>query len=146
MRTIAGVIAGLIVGSIAIAIIQQLNVVVFPWPEDFDPQDQEKLKEAVENLSPGASLAKIFGICVGAAVAGGLATLVAKENAMFAALSIGLFYTIGGCVYFFFILPYHQPWVTISSLACPLPMSFLGTLTTKMVQATRLATEPQTNE
>lgn len=97
LRRILAVIAGIIVGSIGIWLIERLGHSLYPLPAGLKPTDMEGFKTYVENLPFMGKFIVILGYALGALLSGFVATKVANNNKPTAAIICGIifmFFTI----------------------------------------------------
>ncbi len=97
LRRILAVIAGIIVGSIGIWLIERVGHSLYPFPEGLKPTDIEGFKTYVENLPFMGKFIVILGYALGALLSGFVATKVANNNKPTAAIICGIifmFFTI----------------------------------------------------
>lgn len=124
LRNILAVIAGFIVGSIVNMGIVITGHKLMPI-EGVDPNDMEALGAAMPNLSweyfAFPFLAHALGTLVGALAA----ALIAASNKMTFALTIGIFFLLGG-IYMVTLLP-SPMWFNITDIALAyIPMAWIG--------------------
>ncbi len=125
IRNILAVIAGLIVGSAVNMGIIAISGSIIPPPEGADVTTMDGLKASMHLFEPRhfifPFLAHAFGTLVGAIITG----LIAATHKMKFAMSIALFFLIGGIINVF-MLP-SPLWFTIIDLAgAYIPMGWLG--------------------
>ncbi|MFC3158282.1 hypothetical protein SAMN05443633_110162 [Chryseobacterium arachidis] len=97
IRTVLAVIAGIIVGSIGIWLMEILGHSMYPYPAGLRPDDLEGFKAYVENLPFMGKFMVILGYALGALISGFVSTKIANNNTPVAAVSCGiifLFFTI----------------------------------------------------
>lgn len=97
LRRILAVIAGIIVGSIGIWLMERLGHTLYPFPADLKPDNLEGFKTYVESLPFMGKFIVILGYALGALLSGFVATKVANNNQPAAAIICGvifLFFTI----------------------------------------------------
>lgn len=93
MRRILAVIAGMIIGSIGVWLVETLGHALYPFPADLRPDDLESFKSYVENLPFMAKLMVILGYALGAVLAGFISTKVAKDGKPTSAIICGIIFT-----------------------------------------------------
>ena len=142
MRIVFGVLAGIVSGFIVIVLMEQAGILIYPRPADFDVEDKIKLKLFMEDLPVGAYLFLIFGYGLASLVGGLVAGFVSYVYRFRSALIVGFLLLIGGCINFFYLLPYHPPWVTVSTLCCYIPTAMLGALTSRGWRPDRAPDKP----
>ncbi|KIC62171.1 hypothetical protein [Chryseobacterium taiwanense] len=97
VRRILAVIAGIIVGSIGIWLMERLGHSLYPFPAGMKLDDIEGFKAYVDNLPFMGKFIVILGYALGALLSGFVATKVANNNKPTAAMICGiifLFFTI----------------------------------------------------
>lgn len=95
LRQFLAVIAGIIVGSLGIWLVERIGHSLYPFPADLKPDDIEGFKAYVENLPFMGKFIVILEYALGALVSGFVATKVANNNKPAAAIVCGgifLFY------------------------------------------------------
>ncbi|MFN4364381.1 hypothetical protein [Chryseobacterium hispalense] len=93
MRRILAVIAGMIVGSIGVWLMERLGHALYPFPEGLRPDDLEGFKSYVENLPFMGKFIVIFGYALGALLSGFVSTKVANNGKPNAAIICGVIFT-----------------------------------------------------
>lgn len=125
LRNIIAVITALIIGSIVNMMLVKLAPAVIPYPSGTDFSTPEGLKTSMHLMEPKhfifPFLAHAFGTLSGAFLA---AKIGATHKARLA-LSVGIFFLIGGLIA---VMMFPAPmWFNIADLALAyLPMSWLG--------------------
>lgn len=97
VRRILAVIAGIIVGSIGIWLMERLGHSLYPFPADLKLDDIEGFKAYVDNLPFMGKFIVILGYALGALLSGFVATKVVGNNKPTAAMICGiifLFFTL----------------------------------------------------
>lgn len=82
VRKIMSVLAGVIAGGLAVALLQMINLNIYPAPLDLDTTDMAQMREYVKSLPRNAFILVIISHFVGALVAGLVAGMVAKNGRM----------------------------------------------------------------
>jgi hypothetical protein len=125
IRNVLAVIAGLVVGGVVNMGIINISGSIIPPPEGADVTTMEGLKATMHLFEPRhfifPFLAHTLGTLVGAIIAG----LLAANHRLKFALSIGLFFMIGGIINVF-MLP-SPLWFTVLDLVgAYIPMGWIG--------------------
>lgn len=125
IRNVLAVIAGLVVGGVVNMGIINISGSIIPPPEGADVTTMEGLKATMHLFEPRhfifPFLAHALGTLVGAIIAG----LLAANHRLKFALSIGLFFMIGGIINVF-MLP-SPLWFTVLDLVgAYIPMGWIG--------------------
>ena len=125
LKNILAVIAGILVGSIVNMSLITVSGSIIPPPEGADVTTTEGLKASMHLFEPKhfimPFLAHALGTLVGAFVAG----LIAANNKMKFALSIGVVFLIGG-IASVFMLPSPVWFSALDLIVAYLPMGYLG--------------------
>ncbi len=125
LRNVLAVIAGIVVGSIVNMGIVNLSGTLIPPPEGVDMTDLDSMKASFHLFEPRHFIlpfvAHALGTLIGALVAG----LIGVHHKMKVALSVGIFFLLGG-IASVLMLP-SPTWFTVLDLSCAyLPMGWLG--------------------
>jgi hypothetical protein len=123
LRSIAAVILGVVLGLIVIVAFEIVGQVVYPYPVDIDPKDQEALKAAFANAPPLALLPVLLGWIVGTFSAAALAALIAQRAPVVHGVIIGILFMLA-TVLNLTLLP-HPLWFW-ASLVVFLPAGYFG--------------------
>jgi len=123
MRKIAAVLAGLLVGGVLIAVIEQIGSLLHPLPAGVDYTDREALRAHVEGAPLTAMLAVLAAYCIGPFFGGFLAGRIGQG--LLAPLIVGIFFTVGGIANLIAV-PGHPIWFAVVSLAVYIPAALLG--------------------
>lgn len=95
-RKILGVVAGLVVAVVVIAVIEGISTVIYPPPADLDFNDAEAMSAYVRQLPLGAKLLVLLAHGVGTFLAGVVCGLVVGQRWLVGAVIIsGLFLLTG---------------------------------------------------
>ena len=125
LKNILGVIAGIVVGSIVNMTLITVSGSIIPPPEGADVTTTEGLKASMHLFEPKhfimPFLAHALGTLVGAIIAG----LIAANNKMRFALSIGFVFLIGG-IASVFMLPAPVWFSALDLIVAYIPMGYLG--------------------
>lgn len=125
VRNIVAVIAGIIIGSVVNMGIIMISGSIIPPPEGTDTTTMAGLKKAIRLFEPQHFIFPFLAHALGT-LAGAMTTaLIAANNKMKFALSIGLVFLIGAVINII-ILP-SPAWFNILDLAWAyIPMGYLG--------------------
>jgi hypothetical protein len=125
IRNVLAVIAGLVVGGVVNMGIINISGSIIPPPEGADVTTMEGLKATMHLFEPRhfifPFLAHALGTLVGAIIAG----LLAANHRLKFALSIGLFFMIGGIINVF-MLPSPLWFTVIDLVGAYIPMGWIG--------------------
>ncbi|HVE42373.1 MAG TPA: hypothetical protein VNM14_20990 [Planctomycetota bacterium] len=79
IRGIVGVIAGIVIGSFVILLIELLGHHVYPFPPGLDPKDHQALAKFMMTAPIGAWLFVLFAYAAGSFVAGASGTWIGRK-------------------------------------------------------------------
>lgn len=101
LLAIAGVLVGVVAGSIAMMAVHLVSMSVYPPPEGVDPMSwdeemREKVVAWVATLPAGAWLFAWLAHQVGNLVGAAVATLISGRRSIVPAMVIGAWFTLGG--------------------------------------------------
>jgi len=92
IKKIVAVVAGILLTSDAVGLVQQLGHYLYPLPSGTDPNDPEAIKKYVENAPFMAIFFVIISYAVGALVGGFVSTKIANDGKKIYALIIGILF------------------------------------------------------
>lgn len=125
VRNILAVVVGALVGgALNMAIINNGGMLI-PPPEGLIPGDMESLKEHMPNFGPEQFVVPFLAHALGTLVGAWLAALIAATHKMKFALSIGVWFLLGG-IAVSFMLPAPIWFSAVDILLAYLPMGYLG--------------------
>ena len=104
LRKILAVIAGIIVCSIVVGLVQQLGHYLYPLPEGSDPNNPEAIKQYVETAPFMAIFFVIISYAVGAFSGGFISTIIAGDEKKIYAIIIGILF-LATSIYMMTIIP-----------------------------------------
>lgn len=128
VRSVLGVVVGIVVGSLLVFVTERIGHVVYPTPEGFDFKDPAQLKRLVEVTPFGAKLFVVGGWFL-AAFVGGLAALRVARNWAPVAWIVGATF-LGFCAMNFAAIP-HPLWMEIAAVVVCLGGGWLATLVSR---------------
>lgn len=126
LRSILVVVAGVVVGGIAVFALEMLGMTLFPLPDGVDPMDPESLAAAAAagQIPLGAMIMVLAAWLVGALIGGYVAARLAAREALKHALVVGAVFTVldlGN------ILTIPSPiWMAVLGVGLPVPAAYLG--------------------
>jgi hypothetical protein len=127
LRSVFGVLAGVIVGSGLVAVIEAFGRSVYPPPPGLDPRDAEALREHIASLPAGALLIVAVAHLIGPMVGAWLSAKIAGRRPMLHAIVTGAVFLFFGIVNLF-LVP-HPLWFTaLDLLMYPLAAWLAGSL------------------
>jgi hypothetical protein len=126
LKYIVAVIAGIVLGSAVNMGIVTLSPSLIPPPDGIDMTTMEGLKEGLVLMQPKHFIMPFLAHAIGTLIGAFTAFKIASFHNMRAALTIGVFFLIGG-VTNIIMLPGSPIWFTILDVALAyLPMAWLG--------------------
>ncbi len=125
LRNILAVIAGIIIGSCVNMGIVMVSGSIFPPPEGADVTTTEGLKLSMHLFEPKNFIMPFLAHALGTLAGAFMAALIAANNKMIFAISIGVVFLFGGAM-MVFMLP-SPLWFSILDLTVAyIPMGYLG--------------------
>jgi len=125
VRNILAVVAGLVVGGAVNMAIIMISGSIIPPPEGVDNTTMEGLKAGMHLFQPKHFILPFLAHALGTFVGALLAAIIAASHKMKFALSIGIFFLVGGIANVI-MLP-SPVWFTVLDLAgAYIPMGFLA--------------------
>lgn len=125
VRTILGVLVGLVVMFVVIMAIEFLGHALYPPPPGLDPMAPEDLS-AILAMQPVAAMAFVVLAWVLGAFAGGwVAAKIARGHPRTAAVIVSLL-VVAGVVAMIVQLPGHPRWMAALGLLLPVPAALLA--------------------
>ena len=125
VRNILAVIAGLVVGGAVNMGIIMISGSIIPPPEGVDNTTMEGLKAGMHLFQPKHFILPFLAHALGTFVGALLAAIIAATHKMKFALSIGIFFLVGGIANVI-MLP-SPTWFTVVDIAgAYIPMSYLA--------------------
>ncbi|MCA9692460.1 MAG: hypothetical protein KC636_22875, partial [Myxococcales bacterium] len=97
-RSILAVLAGFVVGNLAITLGHALQRVIYPPPPGFNFEDPEQVRALFEAMTAGGYALLLATYAVSCALGAFTAAKVATRRPQLHALIIGALFTIGGIV------------------------------------------------
>ena len=131
LKNILAVLAGLIIGSIVNMGIVNLSSILIPLPDGVDNTTMESLKAGMLLFEPKHFIMPFLAHALGTFVGALIAAKIATTHKLKFALSIGVFFLLGG-ITAVFMLP-SPAWFAVLDLGLAyIPMGYLaGKLVTK---------------
>lgn len=124
-KQILAIIVGVIVGMIAMTIVNFASAAMYPLPDSLDLSDSAAMGAYIAQLPIGAKLMVLLGWIVAAFVAGYIAAKLAPEGkGRQMAIIAGAILMLGGIINAF-MLP-HPMWMLIIGLLQYIPLAHLG--------------------
>ena len=125
LRIILAIILGLVIGSIVNMGLIQLSAIIIPPPEGTDTTTMEGLKKALPLFRPEHFVMPFLAHAIGTLVGALVAALISKKYKIKVALTIGIFFLIGG-ISNVVMLPSPVWFSVIDMTLAYIPMAYLG--------------------
>ncbi len=131
LRNVLAVIAGILVGSLVNMLIIQISSSIIPPPLGVDVTTEEGLKAGIHLFEPKHFIMPFLAHAIGTLVGALLTVLIAANNKMRLALTIGMVFFIGGAM-MVYLVP-GPIWFAVADLVFAyIPMGLLAAkITTK---------------
>ena len=122
VRTILGLLAGLVVGVVLVGLLEMAGHMIYPPPPGLDPRDPSGMAALVAAMPIGAKIAVVVAWALGALGGALTAGLIARRA--------WTFWVVGGllavaAVYTVLMIP-HPVWMRIAAVAAPLLGAWTG--------------------
>ncbi len=125
IRNILSILAGIISGSVVNMGIIMISGSIIPPPEGADVTTMEGLKASMHLFGPENFVFPFLAHALGALTGAFLAGLIAGSHKMKFALSIGIFFLIGGIANAF-LLPAPSWFIVLDITLAYIPMGYMG--------------------
>ena len=125
IKNIAAVVVGLIIGNIVNMGIITISGSIIPPPEGTDSTSMEGLKASMHLFQPKHFLMPFLAHALGTFAGALAAAFIAANHKMKFALSIGVFFLIGG-ITMVFMLPSPTWFIILDLVGAYIPMGFLA--------------------
>ena len=131
LRNVLAVIVGILVGSVVNMLIIQISSSIIPPPLGVDVTTEEGLKAGIHLFEPKHFIMPFLAHAIGTLVGALLTVLIAANNKMRLALTIGMVFFIGGAM-MVYLVP-GPIWFAVADLVFAyIPMGLLAAkITTK---------------
>jgi hypothetical protein len=110
-RSILGVLAGLVVGIVLVALVETLGMRLIPPPPGIDPTDPASIAAAMANMPIGSFLFILAGWFLGTGVGASTAMRFARSDARWPGLAVGGVILVA-TLYNLWVIP-HPLWVAV---------------------------------
>jgi hypothetical protein len=124
IRSILGVVAGLVLAFVVISAIEYCGHLIYPLPPGVDATNLESLKAAMANVPTGALLFVLGAWALGSFLGGWLAAFIARFGHVAHALMVGGVLMLMAIVNL--LLFPHPVWFWVLSFVVILPVACLG--------------------
>jgi hypothetical protein len=124
-RNILAVVIGLLVGGIINGGLISISSSIIPLPEGVDPNDMDSIIANMPNYAPKHFIMPFLAHAIGTFIGALIASLIAATHKMKFALSIGIFFILGG-IYMAILLP-APLWFNVLDIGFAyIPMAWLA--------------------
>jgi len=125
LKNILAVVAGLVIGSAVNMGIIMISGSIIPPPEGADVTTMEGLKAAMHLFEPKHFIFPFLAHALGTGIGALIATLIAANNKLMFALTIGVFFLFGGITNVY-LLPAPLWYNMVDLVGAYIPMAWLG--------------------
>ena len=123
LRAMLGVLAGLVVAWLTVALFQFASVAAYPPPPGLDPRDPQQLQDLIAQAPPLASALVMAGWVLAAFDGGLVAAWIARGRAWPAPV-VGLCVMAGVLATAWLVR--YPTWILVPMIALPLPAARIG--------------------
>ena len=124
LRSALGIIAGVIVSGLLIAVGEAATHVVFPPPAGLDPADPASIRAAMAHMSPGPLMAVLVAWMIGSFGGATLAANIARIGRLSCAVVVGCA-VMAAAILNMLTIP-HPAWFWIAALLVVVPSAWLA--------------------
>ena len=124
LRTLLGIIVGLVTAMLLIFALEAAGMMVFPPPAGLQLNNEADLAQLVAQSSPGKKSWVVFGWALASFVGGWVAARISQLHPRFAALAVAALIMIG-TVMNAMVIP-HPMWMNVLGIVLPVPLALLG--------------------
>ena len=124
LRTLLGIIVGLVTAMLLIFALAAAGMMVFPPPAGMQLNNQADLAQLVAQSSMGKKAWVVFGWAFASFVSGWVAARISRVYPRFAALAVAALIMIG-TVMNAMVIP-HPMWMNLLGVVLPVPLALLG--------------------
>ena len=124
VRSIAALIAGMVVMMITVALVQWIGHSIYPPPPGMDPSDRTAMIALISTMPLGALAMVLLAYAGGSFLGAGTATAISRRHKRVVALAIGVV-MLALVAINFAIIP-HPIWMIVLGLLVPVPFALLG--------------------
>ncbi|MEZ6043260.1 MAG: hypothetical protein R3C20_22415 [Planctomycetaceae bacterium] len=114
VKRIAATLAGLLIGGIAVGLIESISSAIYPPPEGFDFNNPQQLAEFAAQLPTGAFVIVLLAWCAGAFIAGFVARRLAPSRSLMPPV-IALLILLAATIFNLAMIP-HPIWMWIAGV------------------------------
>lgn len=124
LRSVMGVVSGVVLCGVVIFALQMLGMLVSPPPEGLDFEDKEQMARYLAGLSVGQLLWVLFGYAAGAVAGGYVAARVAGHRPLVHAALVAAVFLVASA-FNLYSLP-HPAWFAVVNLGLFVPAAALA--------------------
>ena len=124
MRRFAGILIGLVVGFVAIALLQMVSSKIFPAPAGIDFEDTEQLRSWIQGLPITALILVLVTHALGAFLAAAVCQLIVGDRWVVGWMISGFVVLLAGITNLMAIP--HPMWFAVADVAAYLPAAWMG--------------------
>ena len=124
LRTLLGIIVGLVTAMLLIFALEAAGMMVFPPPAGLQLNKEADLAQLVTQSSTGKKAWVVFGWALASFVGGWVAARIGRRYPRAAALSVAVLIMIG-TVMNAMVIP-HPMWMNALGVLLPVPLALLG--------------------
>jgi hypothetical protein len=124
IRSILGIVLGLVLAMVVIFAIQGVGMLVYPPPAGMDWQDREAMAALIAAMSPGQFAFLLVSYSLGTLAGAWLAATIARRRPVFHGLIVGSFFLLGNVINVT-SLP-HPLWYVVVTTLLFLPLAVVG--------------------
>lgn len=125
LRNVLAVIVGIVVGSVVNMLIIEISTNIIPAPAGVDVTTEESLKAGIHLFEPKHFIMPFLAHALGTLVGALLTVLIAANNKMRLALTIGIVFFIGGAM-MVYMLPGPVWFAIVDLVFAYIPMGLLA--------------------
>ena len=123
LRSILGVVVGLVLGSFLVGVLEFAGHIIFPPPPGMDPTSMESIREHLPNLPVGAFVSVLVAWTIGVFAGSLVSALIAGRASFIHAGIVGVIF-LGFCVLNLVMIP-HPVWFLAATIVA-VPLATLG--------------------
>lgn len=133
VKSIMAVVAGILAGSIMVALVESLGHAVFPLPEGLqaDLNNPAAIKELMDSVPLGSKVAVLVAWALGALVSGMVAMAISGKRT--SARATGIFLLVA-VILNLMMIP-HPLWMMAIGVLLPVPASLAGSELIKKIRS-----------
>jgi len=125
LARIGGVIAGVLVGGLVVALVEYLSSRRYPMPEGLDTTNKAALGAWISTLPLNAMIFVLVAHALGAGVGGAVCAMVMGEVWWVGPMIVGAMFEVGGIMNLVSV-PGHPTWFAVVDVLLYFPCAWLG--------------------